>query len=116
MKSTAMDEMIKNVVEVVFYSKYYYITDPDLKEDLIQEGNLAAYTLLASGEYNPTKDLRNYMYSWVWNAMSNYLYKQKKEKIIIKERITVKKMVDAPLVMITILLTIKNSITKSPCS
>ena len=80
MKSTAMDEMIKNVVEVVFYSKYYYITDPDLKEDLIQEGNLAAYTLLASGEYNPTKDLRNYMYSWVWNAMSNYLYKQKKEK------------------------------------
>lgn len=80
MKPTAMDEMIKNVVEVVFYSKYYYITDPDLKNDLIQEGNLAAYTLLASGEYNPTKDLRNYMYSWVWNAMSNYLYKQKKER------------------------------------
>ena len=82
MKFTAMDEMIKNVVDVVFYSKYYYITDKDLKEDLLQEGRLAAYTLLASGEYNPTKDLRNYMYSWVWNAMSNYLYKQKKEKYV----------------------------------
>ena len=80
MKYTAMDEMIKNVVDVVFYSKYYYITDKDLKDDLLQEGRLAAYTLLASGEYNPTKDLRNYMYSWVWNAMSNYLYKQNKEK------------------------------------
>jgi hypothetical protein len=77
-----MDEMIKNVVDVVFYSKYYYITDRDLKEDLLQEGRLAAYTLLASGEYNPTKDLRNYMYSWVWNAMSNYLYKQKKENCV----------------------------------
>lgn len=82
MKLTAMDEMIKNVVDVVFYSKYYYITDRDLKEDLLQEGRLAAYTLLASGEYNPTRDLRNYMYSWVWNAMSNYLYKQKKENCV----------------------------------
>lgn len=82
MNFTAMDEMIKNVVDVVFYSKYYYITDRDLKEDLLQEGRLAAYTLLASGEYNPTKDLRNYMYSWVWNAMSNYLYKQNKEKYV----------------------------------
>ena len=82
MKFTAMDEMIKNVVEVVFYSKYYYITDKDLKDDLLQEGRLAAYTLLASGEYNPTRDLRNYMYSWVWNAMSNYLYKQKKENCV----------------------------------
>ena len=41
MNFTAMDEMIKNVVDVVFYSKYYYITDRDLKEDLLQEGRLA---------------------------------------------------------------------------
>lgn len=79
MKLTAIDEMIFNVVNLVYYSKYYYIKDFDLKEDLLQEGRLAAYTLLASGEYDPTKDLRNYMYSWVWNAMSNYLYKNRKE-------------------------------------
>lgn len=79
MKTTLMDDMIKSVVDIVFYTKFYFIKDPYLKDDLLQEGMLAAYTLLSSGDYNPTKDLRRYMYSWVWNAMSNYLYKNNKE-------------------------------------
>ena len=44
MNFTAMDEMIKNVVDVVFYSKYYYITDQSAfdfnREEILEQNNI----------------------------------------------------------------------------
>jgi len=71
--------MIDNIVTVVLRIHFYYITSDDLKEDLRQEGYLKAYELLATGNYDPNKNLRTFIYTGVRNAMTNYMYHQRKE-------------------------------------
>ena len=52
-------EMVENIVQVVYYTHYGYITDPELKKDLMQVGFLKAYELLNNGNYDPNLSLRN---------------------------------------------------------
>lgn len=75
----SVQSMIDNIVIVVFRKHFYYITDKDLEQDLKQEGYLKAYELLADGNYDPSKNLRTFIYTGVRNAMTNYLYHHKKE-------------------------------------
>jgi len=77
--SNSVESMIQNIVTVVFRIHFYYITDRDLEQDLKQEGYLKAYELLADGNYDPTKNLRTFIYTGVRNAMTNYMYHNKKE-------------------------------------
>jgi len=79
MLESSMLDLLNNIVEVVLHVHFYYITDPYLKEDLMQEGYLKAYQLLNTGNYDPNQNLRNYLYTGVRNAMTNYLYHSKKE-------------------------------------
>lgn len=72
--------MIDNIVEVVRKMFFYYVYDQDTIDDLKQEGYLMAYELLAKGEYDPSKNLRNYLFTGVRNAMTNYMYKRNKTK------------------------------------
>ena len=72
--------MIDNIVEVVQRMFFYYVYDKDTIDDLKQEGYLMAYELLAKGEYDPSKNLRNYLFTGVRNAMTNYMYKKNKSK------------------------------------
>jgi DNA-directed RNA polymerase specialized sigma24 family protein len=71
--------MITNIVTVVFRIHFYYVTDYDLEMDLKQEGYLKAYSLLAEGNYDPSKNLRTFIYTGVRNAMTNYMYHTRKE-------------------------------------
>ena len=80
--------MIHNIVTVVFRIHFYYIKDPDLEMDLKQEGYLKAYELLASGNYDPSKNLRTFIYTGVRNAMTNYMYHYNKESHTDLELIT----------------------------
>lgn len=77
--NSSIDAMIQNIVTVVFRIHFYYVTDKDLEQDLKQEGFLKAYELLASNNYDPYKNLRTFIYTGVRNAMTNYLYHNKKE-------------------------------------
>lgn len=77
--SNSVEAMIDNIVTVVFRIHFYYVTNKDLEQDLKQEGYLKAYELLAEGNYDPNKNLRNFIYTGVRNAMTNYLYHNKKE-------------------------------------
>jgi hypothetical protein len=77
--SNSVQSMIQNIVTVVFRIHFYYITDRDLEQDLKQEGYLKAYELLADGNYDPNKNLRTFIYTGVRNAMTNYMYHNKKE-------------------------------------
>lgn len=79
MREITIDEMVDNVVVVVFYKHFSYVTDTNTKSDLMQEGYLKAYDLLSNGNYDPTMSLRNYIYTGVRNAMTNYMYHHKKE-------------------------------------
>lgn len=72
-------DMVENIVNVVLNMYFNYVTDPDLKEDLKQEGFLKAYEMLKTGNYNPQRDLRTYIYTGVRNSMTNFLYHHKKE-------------------------------------
>lgn len=72
--------MIDNIVEVVRKMFFFYVYDQDTIDDLKQEGYLMAYELLAKGEYDPSKNLRNYLFTGVRNAMTNYMYKRNKTK------------------------------------
>ena len=45
----------------------------------MQEGYLKAYELLADGNYDPSKNLRTFIYTGVRNAMTNYRYHHNKE-------------------------------------
>ena len=56
-EQTSIYEMIENIVQVVFYTYYNYIRDPELKADLFQIGYLKAYELLNNGNYDPTMSL-----------------------------------------------------------
>lgn len=78
-KEGSVGEMIDNIVEVVLNTHYNYITSEELREDLIQEGYLKAYELLKIGTYDPRRNLRNYLYTGVRNAMQNFLYHDRKE-------------------------------------
>lgn len=75
----SVQSMIDNIVIVVFRKHFYYITDKELEADLKQEGYLKAYELLAEGNYDPTRNLRTFIYTGVRNAMTNYLYHHRKE-------------------------------------
>lgn len=79
MKENSIYNIVENIVTVVFYKHFSYITDNYLKEDLFQEGYLKAYELLNNGNYDPSMPLRNFIYTGVRNAMTNYLYHIKKE-------------------------------------
>lgn len=72
--------MIDNIVEVVQRMFFFYVYDKDTIDDLKQEGYLMAYELLAKGEYDPSKNLRNYLFTGVRNAMTNYMYRRNKTK------------------------------------
>ena len=72
--SNSVQSMIQNIVTVVFRIHFYYVTDKDLEQDLKQEGYLKAYELLACGNYDPSKNLRTFIYTGVRNAMTNYMY------------------------------------------
>lgn len=75
----SVEAMIKNIVTVVFRIHFYYVTNIDLEQDLKQEGYLKAYELLANGNYDPNKNLRTFIYTGVRNAMTNYMYHDRKE-------------------------------------
>ncbi len=77
---SSVEGMIDNIVEVVQRMFFYYVYDKDTLDDLKQEGYLMAYELLAKGEYDPSKNLRNYLFTGVRNAMTNYMYKKNKTK------------------------------------
>ena len=77
--NNSVESMIQNIVSVVFRIHFYYINDLDLEQDLKQEGYLKAYELLADGNYDPNKNLRTFIYTGVRNAMTNYVYHNKKE-------------------------------------
>lgn len=77
--NNSVEAMITNIVTVVFRIHFYYIYDEDLEKDLKQEGYLKAYELLAEGNYDPNKNLRTFIYTGVRNAMTNYMYHQRKE-------------------------------------
>ena len=77
--NNSVESMINNIVTVVFRIHFYYVTDYDLEMDLKQEGYLKAYSLLAEGNYDPSKNLRTFIYTGVRNAMTNYMYHTKKE-------------------------------------
>ena len=79
MLSQSMQEMIDNIVEVVLNVHFSYIRDPEFRKDLMQEGYLKAYELLSMGNYDPTKNLRTFIYTGVRNAMTNYRYHYTKE-------------------------------------
>jgi len=73
-EQTSILEMVENIVQVVFYTYYNYIKDPELKADLFQIGYLKAYELLNNGNYDPTMSFRNFIYTGVRNEMHNALY------------------------------------------
>jgi hypothetical protein len=75
-------EMVENIVQVVYYTHYGYITDPELKKDLMQVGFLKAYELLNNGNYDPTMSLRNFLYTGIRNEMHNTLYHLGKIKTV----------------------------------
>ena len=79
MVNNSVEAMIQNIVTVVLRIHFYYVSDPDLQNDLKQEGYLKAYELLARGDYDPNKNLRTYIYTGVRNAMTNYMYHSNKE-------------------------------------
>lgn len=74
MENISVYEMVNNIVQVVFYTHFSYITDQELKKDLWQIGYLKAYELLNNGNYDPTMSLRNFIYTGVRNEMHNTLY------------------------------------------
>ena len=76
--NNSVEAMITNIVNVVFRIHFYYINNYDLEQDLKQEGYLKAYELLAEGNYDPNKNLRTFIYTGVRNAMTNYIYHNKK--------------------------------------
>lgn len=78
-KEGSIGDMIDNIVEVVLNTHYNYITEEETRLDLMQEGYLKAYELLKMGTYDPRRNLRNYLYTGVRNAMQNYLYHDRKE-------------------------------------
>ena len=80
--NNSVEAMIQNIVTVVLRIHFYYITDPELQNDLKQEGYLKAYELLAKGDYDPNRNLRTYIYTGVRNAMTNYMYHSNKENHI----------------------------------
>lgn len=71
-------EMVENIVQVVFYTYYSYVTEEELKKDLMQQGFLKAYELLNNGNYDPTMSLRNFIFTGVRNEMHNMLYHENK--------------------------------------
>lgn len=79
MKDNSVDALILNITEVVLRTHFYYVTDRDLQQDLMQEGYLKAYELLSSGNYDPYRNLRTFIYTGVRNAMTNYMYHTNKE-------------------------------------
>ena len=74
MDNISIYDMVSNIVQVVFYTHYSYITDPELKKDLMQTGFLKAYELLNNGNYDPTMSLRNFLYTGIRNEIHNTLY------------------------------------------
>ena len=74
MENITIYEMVDNIVQVVFYTHFSYITDQELRKDLRQIGFLKAYELLNNGNYDPTMSLRNFIYTGVRNEMHNTLY------------------------------------------
>ena len=81
-EQTSILDMVDNIVQVVFYTYYNYIKDPELKEDLFQIGYLKAYELLNNGNYDPTMSFRNFIYTGVRNEMHNTLYHINKVKTV----------------------------------
>lgn len=82
MKDNSVDSLIRNITEVVLRTHFYYVMDYDLQRDLMQEGYLKAYELLSSGNYDPYRNLRTFIYSGVRNAMTNYMYHNNKESYV----------------------------------
>ncbi len=67
-------DMVDNIVHVVFNTHFSYVTERELKRDLMQVGYLKAYELLGNGNYDPSMSLRNFLYTGIRNEMHNTLY------------------------------------------
>ena len=74
MNNISIYDMVSNIVQVVFYTHFSYITNPELKKDLMQTGFLKAYELLNNGNYDPSMSLRNFLYTGIRNEIHNTLY------------------------------------------
>ena len=70
----SMYEMVDNIVQVVVATHFSYITDRELRKDLMQTGFLKAYELLNNGNYDPNLSLRNFLYTGIRNEIHNTLY------------------------------------------
>ena len=79
MQEQSMYDFVENIVTVVFYKYFNYVTNEQTKQDLFQEGYLKAYELLNNGNYDPSMSLRNFIYTGARNTMTNYMYHNKKE-------------------------------------
>lgn len=77
-KYSSIEKMIDNVVDVVQKTYYSYV-NPELWDDLRQEGYLAIWKVLGTGDFNPYRNLRTYMYTVARNAMSCFMYHEKKQ-------------------------------------
>lgn len=77
---SSLEGMADNIVEVVRRMFFYYVYDKDTIDDLRQEGYLIIYELLEKGLYDPSKNLRNYLFTGVRNAMTNYMHRVNKTK------------------------------------
>ena len=86
-EQASLYEMIENIVQVVFYSYYSYIKEPELKKDLFQIGYLKAYELINNGNYDPSMSFRNFIYTGVRNEMHNTLYHINKIKTVDLEQL-----------------------------
>ena len=79
MYESSFYDMVDNLVNVILNTWFNRIRDPDLREDLKQEGYTKAYEMLKTGNYDPSRDLRTYIYTGIRNSMTNYLYHNNKE-------------------------------------
>lgn len=75
----SLQDLIENLCEVVLNTHYSYIRDPDLREDLKQEGYIKALELIKRGNYAPNHNLRTYLYTGIRNEMRNFLYRDNRD-------------------------------------
>ena len=74
---SSLESMISNVVEIV--QKMYYSYVPYyLWDDLRQEGYLAIWNIIHDGNIDPYRNLRTYCFAVARNAMSAYMYHERK--------------------------------------
>lgn len=74
---SSIEKMIDNVIDIVQKTYFSYVS-PEIWDDLRQEGYLAVWRVLGSGDFDPYRNLRTYVYTVARNAMSCFMYHEKK--------------------------------------